>query len=62
MRILKIVIIFIYLNLLKQLYAADVEISGTQTTREDLQASSTLTISGTLDGDLNNIDKALFTC
>ena len=55
MRILKIVIIFIYLNSLKQLYAADVEISGTQTTREDLQASSTLTISGTLDGDLNNI-------
>ncbi|MFL2852586.1 MAG: hypothetical protein ACJZ8J_01665 [Candidatus Pelagibacter sp.] len=55
MRILKLVIIFIYLNSLKQLYAADVEISGTQTTREDLQASSTLTISGTLDGDLNNI-------
>ena len=55
MRILKLVIIFIYLNLLKQLYAADVEISGTQATREDLQASSTLTISGTLDGDLNNI-------
>ena len=55
MRILKLVIIFIYLNSLKQLYAADVEISGTQATREDLQASSTLTISGTLDGDLNNI-------
>ena len=55
MRIFKLVIIFIYLNSLKQLYAADVEISGTQATREDLQASSTLTISGTLDGDLNNI-------
>lgn len=55
MRILKLVIIFIYLNSLEQLYAADVEISGTQATREDLQASSTLTISGTLDGDLNNI-------
>ncbi len=55
MRILKLVIIFIYFSLLKQLYAADVEISGTQATREDLQASSTLTISGTLDGDLNNI-------
>ena len=55
MRILKLLIIFIYLNSFKQLYAADVEISGTQATREDLQASSTLTISGTLDGDLNNI-------
>ena len=55
MRIFKLVIIFIYLSSLKQLYAADVEISGTQATREDLQASSTLTISGTLDGDLNNI-------
>ena len=55
MRILILVIIFIYLNSPKQLYAADVEISGTQATREDLQASSTLTISGTLDGDLNNI-------
>ncbi len=55
MRILILVIIFIYLNSPKQLNAADVEISGTQATREDLQASSTLTISGTLDGDLNNI-------
>ena len=47
--------ILIYLISLKHVYAADVEISGTQATREDLQASSTLTISGTLDGDLNNI-------
>ena len=55
MRIFKLLIIFIYLSSLKQLYAADVEISGTQATREDLQANSTLTISGTLDGNLNNI-------
>jgi hypothetical protein len=42
---------------LRQVYAADVEISGTQATREDLQASSTLTIEsgGVLDGNLNNI-------
>ena len=55
MKLLKKFTILIYLIFLKHAYAADVEISGTQTTREDLQASSTLTISGTLDGDLNNI-------
>ena len=55
MKLLKKFTILIYLISLKHAYAADVEISGTQTTREDLQASSTLTISGTLDGDLNNI-------
>ena len=42
-----------------QSYAADDEVAGgvTQTTREDLQASSTLTIEsgGVLDGNLNNI-------
>ncbi len=55
MKFLKKLTILIYLISLKHVYAADVEISGTQATREDLQASSTLTISGTLDGDLNNI-------
>ena len=55
MKLLKKFTILICLISLKHAYAADVEISGTQTTREDLQASSTLTISGTLDGDLNNI-------
>ena len=55
MKFLKTLTILIYLISLKHVYAADVEISGTQATREDLQASSTLTISGTLDGDLNNI-------
>ena len=55
MKLFKSLLILIYLISLKHLYAADVEISGTQATREDLQASSTLTISGTLDGDLNNI-------
>ena len=57
MKFLKTFIIFIYLISLRQVYAADVEISGTQATREDLQASSTLTIEsgGVLDGNLNNI-------
>ena len=45
----------LYLIIAIRVNAADVEISGTQATREDLQDSSTLTISGTLDGDLNNI-------
>ena len=44
MRILKLLIIFIYLNSKHMLL--------NQATREDL---TTLTISGTLDGDLNNI-------
>ena len=57
MKFLKSLIILIYLISLRQVYAADVEISGTQTTRENLQASSTLTIEsgGTLDANLNNI-------
>ena len=57
MKFLKTLIILIYLISLRQVYAADVEISGTQATREDLQASSTLTIEsgGVLDGNLNNI-------
>ena len=57
MKFQKTLIILIYLVSLRQVYAADVEISGTQATREDLQASSTLTIEsgGVLDGNLNNI-------
>ena len=57
MKFLKTLIILIYLISLRQGYAVDVEISGTQATREDLQASSTLTIEsgGVLDGNLNNI-------
>ena len=55
MNILRYFIFLLYLIIAIRVNAADVEISGTQTTREDLQDSSTLTISGTLDGDLNNI-------
>ena len=63
MKFLKTFIIFIYLISLRQVYAADVEISGTQATREDLQASSTLTIEsgGVLDGNLNNIVRGYIT-
>ena len=55
MKFKKLLIVLIYFISIGQVYAADVTISGTQETREDLQDSSTLTISGTLDGDLNNI-------
>ena len=55
MNILRYFIFLLYLIIAIRVNAADVEISGTQATREDLQDSSTLTISGTLDGDLNNI-------
>ena len=48
-----------FISFIGQSYAADDEVAGgvTQTTREDLQASSTLTIEsgGVLDGNLNNI-------
>ena len=55
MKFIKLLTALIYFVSIGQVYAADVEISGNQATREDLQDSSTLTISGTLDGDLNNI-------
>ena len=55
MKFKKLLTVLIYFISIGQVYAADVTISGTQATREDLQDSSTLTISGTLDGDLNNI-------
>ena len=55
MKFIKLLTALIYFVSIGQVYAADVEITGTQATREDLQDSSTLTISGTLDGDLNNI-------
>ena len=55
MNILRYFIFLLYLIIAIRVNAADVEISGTQATREDLQDSSTLTISGTLDGNLNNI-------
>ena len=52
---LRYFVFLLYLIIAIRVNAADVEISGTQATREDLQDSSTLTISGTLDGNLNNI-------
>ena len=52
MKFIKLLTALIYFVSIGQVYAADVEISGNQATREDLQDSSTLTISGTLDGDL----------
>ncbi len=55
MKFKKLLIALTLLVSIGQVYAADVTISGTQATREDLQDSSTLTISGTLDGNLNNI-------
>ena len=46
-----------FISFVGQSYAADDEVTGTQTTREDLQADSTFTIrsGGTLDANLNNI-------
>ena len=46
-----------FISFVGQSYAADDEVTGTQTTREDLQADSTFTIrsGGALDNNLNNI-------
>ena len=60
MKFIKLLTALIYFVSIGQVYAADVEISGNQATREDLQDCSTLTISGTLDGCLTNIDRESF--